>query len=63
MEICLREIMLTLGKVLAAGKNVEIDFTGVGRLLLKDKKARMKFFKDFIHSMDTSGNLKSAFVS
>lgn len=61
VEICLREIMLTLGKVLAAGKNVEIDFTGVGRLVLKDKKAKMKFFKHFIHSMDTSGNLKSAF--
>ena len=63
VETCIHELLQAVSRSLGAGKTVELDFTGVGRLLVKEKKVKMKFFKEFIRSMDTSGNMESAFVS
>ena len=63
METCIHELLQAVSRSLGAGKTVELDFTGVGRLLVKEKKVKMKFFKEFIRSMDMSGNMESAFVS
>lgn len=32
-------------------------FRGIGVLNIRDSKVKMKFFKDFLNSMDGSGNL------
>ena len=63
VEMCVREILQCLSHLLATGKTVELDFTGVGRLLMREKKIKMKFFKEFIRSLDTSGSTERAFVS
>jgi len=41
----------------ASQQNLEVLFRGVGVLMIKDGKLKMKFFKDFLNSMDGSGNL------
>ena len=63
VETCVRELLLCLSRLLAMGKTVELDFTGVGRLLLREKKVKMKFFKEFIRSLDNSGSIETNFVS
>ena len=63
VESCLRELLRAFARRVSSGMSVNLDFNGVGRLVVKGKKAKMKFFKEFIESMDESGNLKSAFVS
>ena len=63
METCVQEVLQAVSRSLAMGRSVELDFTGIGRLLVKEKKVKMKFFKEFIRSMDTSGRMESAFVS
>ena len=62
VETCLREVLRAFARRLNSGVNINLDFSGVGKLVIKGKKARMKFFKDFIESMDESGTMKSAFV-
>lgn len=42
---------------MASQQNLEVLFRGVGVLMIKDGKLKMKFFKDFLNSMDGSGNL------
>ena len=63
VETCIHELLQAVSRCLGAGKTVELDFTGLGRLLVKEKKVKMKFFKEFIRSMDTSGSMENAFVS
>ncbi len=63
VESCLRELLRAFERRLHSNQNMHLDFFGVGRFVVKEKKARMKFFKEFIEAMDTSGKLKSAFVS
>jgi len=46
-----------LSRVVASQQNLEVLFRGVGVLMIKDGKLKMKFFKDFLNSMDGSGNL------
>ena len=63
VESCLRELLKAFERRLNSNMNMHLNFSGVGRFIVKEKKARMKFFKEFIEAMDTSGKLKSAFVS
>lgn len=63
VEISIREILQALAKALVAYKNINLDFPKIGRLLFREKRARMKFFKEFVRSIDSSGNLEYAFVS
>ena len=63
VELCVCDIFRAFSRSLANGRNIDFDFSGVGRLVIREKKARMKFFKEFIKAMDVSGTLKSAFVS
>ena len=63
VEGCLREVLQAFARRISSGVNVNLDFSGVGRLVVKERKVKMKFFKEFIESMDEYGNLKSAFVS
>lgn len=63
VELCIREILVAFGKALGACKDISLDFPKIGRLMIRDKKCRMRFFKEFISSMDSSGKIKYAFVS
>ncbi|XP_064628540.1 coiled-coil domain-containing protein 81-like isoform X2 [Lineus longissimus] len=57
VESCVKEVLQALNRSVAAKRNVEFTFTGVGRLQIRDSRVKMKFYKDFVHSMDGSGHL------
>ncbi|XP_029937832.1 coiled-coil domain-containing protein 81-like [Myripristis murdjan] len=61
VEGCVRESLLLLLRALASQKNVLFTFQGIGVLRFKNNKVRMKFNRDFINAIDTSGRLLSAF--
>ena len=60
VETCVREILLALARSVGSKKNVEFTFSGIGRLQIRDSKVKMKFYKDFLNSMDGTGALVEA---
>jgi hypothetical protein len=60
VESCVREVLTTFNRSLSSKQNVEFTFAGIGRLTIRDKKVKMKFYKEFITSMDGSGQLLNA---
>ncbi|EDV19943.1 uncharacterized protein TRIADDRAFT_61593 [Trichoplax adhaerens] len=60
IEACVKEVLMALSKSVRANRNIEFTFTGVGRLCIRSKKVKMKFFKEFINCMDGSGHLAQA---
>ncbi len=57
VEACIKEVLGALARSVAAKRNVEFTFTGIGQLTIRDEKVKMKFFKDFVNNMDGSGRL------
>ena len=57
----MKEVLLALSHSLAANKNVEFELVSIGKLYITDKKVQMKFYKDFINSLDSSGEMGKAF--
>ncbi|CAK8672652.1 unnamed protein product [Clavelina lepadiformis] len=57
VETCVREVLQSLSRAVANQQNVEFLFRGIGVLTIKESKVKLKFFKDFLNSMDGSGNL------
>lgn len=60
VESCVREVLQALGQAVAAQKNIEFTFSGIGRLIIRNGKVKMKFYKEFVNSMDGSGQLVGA---
>lgn len=60
-ELCIKEILLAVSHCLFTRKGVQLDFYNVGRLFVKDSRAKMKFFRDFIKQLDIDGELENAF--
>eukprot|EP00118_Oscarella_pearsei_P004142 m.17224 g.17224 ORF g.17224 m.17224 type:complete len:655 (+) comp27390_c0_seq2:80-2044(+) len=63
VERCVREVLLALSRCVQKNRTVEFTFAGIGRLAIRNSKAKMKFFKEFITSMDGTGHLMKAFSS
>ena len=61
VEMCVKEVLQALGRSLAAKKNIHFDFGNIGRLVIHEGRAKMRFFREFIISLDTSGKMESAF--
>lgn len=59
--MCVKEILHTLSYVVGTGRAVELPFVGIGKLVVRDCRAKMKFFRDFIRQLDSSGQLEDAF--
>ena len=57
VENCVREILGAVHRAVGAKKNVELTFNGIGRLQIRDSRVKMKFYKEFINTMDGSGKL------
>ena len=57
METCIREILNAVQRAIGAKRHVELTFSGIGKLSIRDSKVKMKFFKEFITQMDGSGKL------
>ncbi len=61
VEISFKDVLLTMSRTLAEGKNIQLDIGKVGRLLIGDGKVKMRFFRNFIASLDGSGGVERAF--
>ncbi|XP_027012263.1 coiled-coil domain-containing protein 81 isoform X1 [Tachysurus fulvidraco] len=57
VEGCVREMLLLLLRAVAAQRSVFLIFRGIGVLSFQHSNVKMKFYRDFISSMDGSGTL------
>ncbi|KAK2817912.1 hypothetical protein Q7C36_021845 [Tachysurus vachellii] len=57
VESCVREMLLLLLRAVAAQRSVFLIFRGIGVLSFQHSNVKMKFYRDFISSMDGSGTL------
>lgn len=57
VENCVREILGAVSRGVSGKKNVELTFTGIGRLTVRDSRVKMRFYKEFINQMDGTGKL------
>ncbi|GAB1292317.1 Coiled-coil domain-containing protein 81 [Apodemus speciosus] len=63
IEGCVKETLLFLSRSISVKQNVEFTFKGIGVLSIRDSKVKMRFYKDFLCSMDGSGNLTKALAN
>ncbi|ETE61113.1 putative protein C11orf73-like protein, partial [Ophiophagus hannah] len=63
VEGCVRETLLSFSRSIATKQTVEFTFKGIGVLIVRDNKVKMKFYKDFLHTMDGSGMLLKALTN
>lgn len=61
VEMCVKEVLQALARSLAAKKNIEFDFSGIGRLLIRENRVKMRFLREFLLTLDSSGNMESVF--
>lgn len=57
VESCVREMLLLLLRAVAAQRTVLLIFRGIGILSFRHNNVKMKFYREFISSMDGSGRL------
>ncbi|XP_018408742.1 PREDICTED: coiled-coil domain-containing protein 81 [Nanorana parkeri] len=57
IEGCVRETLCVFSRSVATKQNVEFSFKGIGTLIIRDQKVKMKFYKDFVNSTDGTGSL------
>ncbi|KAM4797003.1 coiled-coil domain-containing protein 81 [Rhinophrynus dorsalis] len=57
IEGCVKETLSVFSRSVATKQNVEFSFKGIGTLVIRNLKVKMKFYKEFINSMDGTGNL------
>ncbi|KAG7315736.1 hypothetical protein KOW79_020602 [Hemibagrus wyckioides] len=57
VEGCVREMLLLLLRAVAAQRSIFLIFRGIGVLSFRHSIVKMKFYRDFISSMDGSGTL------
>ncbi|XP_003468626.2 coiled-coil domain-containing protein 81 [Cavia porcellus] len=63
VEGCVKETLLFMSRSISKKKNVEFTFKGIGILLIRDSKVKMKFYKDFLCTVDGSGTLMQALAN
>ncbi|XP_069035038.1 coiled-coil domain-containing protein 81 isoform X1 [Lepisosteus oculatus] len=60
VEGCVRETLLVLSRALACRRRVLFTFRGVGALSIREGRAKMRFYRDFLDALDPSGGLVGA---
>nr|XP_011717647.1 coiled-coil domain-containing protein 81 [Macaca nemestrina] len=63
VEGCVKETLLFLSRSISMKQNVEFTFKGIGVLMIRDNKVKMRFYKDFLCTMDGSGALAKALAN
>ncbi|XP_004455310.2 coiled-coil domain-containing protein 81 isoform X2 [Dasypus novemcinctus] len=63
VEGCVKETLLFLSRSISIKQNVEFTFKGIGVLVIRDSKVKMRFYKDFLSAMDGSGTLVKALAN
>ena len=54
VEVCIKEMIGAFARSVSSSRKGELTFRDVGKLVIKDGKAKMKFIKDFLKAMDGS---------
>ncbi|XP_056417364.1 coiled-coil domain-containing protein 81 isoform X2 [Hyla sarda] len=57
IEACVRETLSAFSRSISTKQNVEFTFKGIGTLHIRDLKVKMKFYKEFVNSMDGTGTV------
>ncbi|XP_075707542.1 coiled-coil domain-containing protein 81 isoform X2 [Rhinoderma darwinii] len=57
IEACVRETLSAFSRSITTKQYVEFTFKAIGSLIIRDLKVKMKFYKEFVNSMDGSGTL------
>uniref|UniRef100_A0A671FCS0 Coiled-coil domain containing 81 n=2 Tax=Rhinolophus ferrumequinum TaxID=59479 RepID=A0A671FCS0_RHIFE len=63
VEGCVKETLLFLSRSISIKQNVEFTFKGIGVLVIRYGKVKMRFYKDFFCAMDGSGALAKALAN
>nr|XP_020010082.1 coiled-coil domain-containing protein 81 isoform X1 [Castor canadensis] len=63
VEGCVKETLLFLSRSISIKQSMEFTFKGIGVLTIKDSKVKMRFYKDFLCTMDGSGTLMKALAN
>ncbi|XP_007944479.1 coiled-coil domain-containing protein 81 [Orycteropus afer afer] len=63
VEGCVKETLLFLSRSISTKQNVEFTFKGIGVLMIRHSKVKMRFYKDFLCAMDGSGALVKALAN
>ncbi|XP_006865072.1 PREDICTED: coiled-coil domain-containing protein 81 [Chrysochloris asiatica] len=63
VEGCVKETLLFLSRSISTKQNVEFTFKGIGVLVIRHSKVKMRFYKDFLCAMDGSGTLMKALAN
>ncbi|XP_058400508.1 coiled-coil domain-containing protein 81 isoform X1 [Diceros bicornis minor] len=63
VEGCVKETLLFLSRSISVKQNVEFTFKGIGVLVIRDGRVKMRFYKDFLCTMDGSGALAKALAN
>jgi hypothetical protein len=56
IEQCVKHVLQVFNRSVAAQRNVEFTFSRIGKLQIREGKVKMRFFKDFVDSVDSTGN-------
>uniref|UniRef100_A0A8C0TF10 Coiled-coil domain containing 81 n=1 Tax=Canis lupus familiaris TaxID=9615 RepID=A0A8C0TF10_CANLF len=62
VEGCVKETLLFLSRSIIK-QNVEFTFKGIGVLVIRGNKVKMRFYKDFLCTMDGTGALAKALAN
>ncbi|KAM7087308.1 coiled-coil domain-containing protein 81 [Molossus nigricans] len=63
VEGCVKETLLFLSRSISIKQNVEFTFKGIGVLVIRDGRVKMRFFRDFLCTVDGSGALAKALAN
>nr|XP_012594173.1 coiled-coil domain-containing protein 81 [Microcebus murinus] len=63
VEGCVKETLLFFSRSISTKQTVEFTFKGIGVLVVKDGKVKMRFYKDFLCAVDGSGALAKALAN
>ena len=57
VDTCIRELISTFSRTINSRKHAYLGFKDIGQLVVKEGKAKMKFFKDFLRTIDGTRSL------
>jgi nucleoid DNA-binding protein len=57
VELCVKHVLQVFNRSVQSKKNVEFTFNTIGKMQIRDNKVKMKFFKEFVNSFDSSGKV------
>ncbi|XP_010218781.1 PREDICTED: coiled-coil domain-containing protein 81 [Tinamus guttatus] len=62
VEQCIGETMICLSHLLGCEYDVDFVFRDIGVLVIREKRVRMRFYKEFLDTLDQTGRLAEAFL-